>query len=112
MELIQLLGTTVKVIIDRQINTKHPKHKDIIYECNYGYITSLIAKDNEYQDAYVLGVDYPISKIKGKVIAIINRLDDIEDKLVVSVNDLDYSIEEIEEIVNFQEKYFKHVIIK
>ena len=105
-----LLGKEVFGVIDRPLGSTHPKHKNIIYKVNYGYIEDFLAPDEEEQDAYVLGIDKPIKTFKGRVIAIIERIDDNEDKLVVSVGQ-DYSKEEIEELVNFQEQYFKHHII-
>ena len=52
-----MIGEKVKVIIDRPLGTYHPKHKDIFYTVNYGYVEGVIASDGEEQDAYVLGVD-------------------------------------------------------
>ena len=46
----------------------------------------------------------------GKVIAIIHRLNDVEDKWVVVPEDKLYSKEQIEEQVKFQEKYFEYEI--
>ena len=68
-KLKQMLGQTIKVYIDRPIGSKHPHHKDIIYKLNYGYIKEIIAEDNEFQDAYVLGIDKPIKSCIGKVYA-------------------------------------------
>ncbi len=99
----------MKVTIDRKLGTKHPKH-NIYYEVNYGYIEGIIAPDNEEQDAYVLGVTEPIDEFEGKLIAIIKRHNDIEDKWVVS--NQDYSIEEIKKLTHFQEQYFDIEIIK
>ena len=67
-----MIGETVKVIIDRPLGTYHPKHKDIYYSVNYGYIPGIIAPDGEEQDAYVLGVDEPLKEFTGVVIAIIH----------------------------------------
>ena len=78
-----MIGDTVKVIIDRPLGTYHPKHKDIYYSVNYGYIPGIIAPDGEEQDAYVLGIDEPLKEFTGIVIAIIHRLNDIEDKFLV-----------------------------
>ena len=96
--------------IDRPIGSRHPNHQDIVYEVNYGYIKEIIALDNEYQDAYLLGVDEPVKMHRGKIIALIEREDDIEDKLVISVGKT-YTIDEIKELVDFQEKFFKTKII-
>ncbi len=103
-----LIGQKVKVFIDRQIGYNHD---GIIYSLNYGYIKEIKALDGEYQDAYILGIDKPIKTFEGKVLAIINRKNDIEDKLVVCGQNEDYSKEEIEKAVNFQEKYFQSKIL-
>ena len=105
-----LIGKEIDVIIDRPIGTTHPKYKDMIYLVNYGYIDGFYGGDNEYQDVYILGEDKPLNNYRGKVIAIVRRLNDNEDKLVV-YNYGYLSSNEIEEAINFQEKYFKHEII-
>ena len=106
-----MLGKTVKVIIDRPLGTYHPKHKDLYYPINYGYIEGVIAPDGEEQDAYVLGVDVPVREFTGKIIAIIKRFDDVEEKWVVAPEDMTFTKEEIMKQVEFQEKYFKTEII-
>ena len=105
-----LIGKEIDVIIDRPIGTTHPKYKDMIYLVNYGYIDGFYGGDNEYQDVYILGEDKPLNNYRGKVIAIVRRLNDNEDKLVV-YNYGYLSSNEIEEAIHFQEKYFKHEII-
>lgn len=79
-----MIGSIVKVIVDRPLGSYHPKHKDIYYSVNYGYVPGVMAPDGEEQDAYILGVHEPVSEFEGKVIAIIHRLDDVEDKWVVA----------------------------
>ena len=112
MSLSRLLGKSVTVIVDRPLGTKHPHHKDIIYPINYGYIENLFAGDGEEQDAYILGIDKKVDIFRGTVIAIIHRLDDVEDKLVVAPNNKRFTSKEIMEEVHFQEKYFEIEIIK
>ena len=106
-----MLGKTVKVIVDRPLGTYHPKHKDLYYPINYGYIEGVIAPDGEEQDAYILGVNEPVSKFEGKIIAIIIRLDDVEEKWVVVPENMTFTKDEITSQVQFQEKYFKTEII-
>ena len=106
-----MLDKKVTVYIDRPIGSHHPKYNDMIYSVNYGYIKDIIAPDKEYQDAYVLGINEPIKKCEGTVIAIVNRINDIEDKIIVSIDDKRYTKEEIESQIYFQEKYFKHNIL-
>lgn len=102
-----MIGKTVRVIIDRPLGTYHPKYKDIFYSVNYGYIPEIIAPDGEEQDAYILGVDEPLKEFTGKVIAIIHRIDDIENKWIVAPEGINFTKEEINKMVEFQEKYFK-----
>ena len=90
-----MIGDIVKVTVDRPLGSRHPKHKDIFYPINYGYIEGIIAPDGEEQDAYILGVDEPLKEFIGKVIAIIRRNDDVEEKLVVVPEQAFFTAEEI-----------------
>ena len=105
-----MLGKTVTVIMDRPMGTYHPKHKDMYYPVNYGYIPGIMASDGEEQDAYVLGVDEPLKEFTGVVIAIIHRFDDVEEKWVVAPENVTFTKAEIWEQVKFQEQYFKSEI--
>ena len=102
-----MIGSIVKVIVDRPLGTYHPEHKDIYYSVNYGYIPDIVALDGEEQDAYILGVDEPIKEFVGKVIAIIHRIDDVEDKWVVVPENISFTKDEIIRQVAFQEHFFK-----
>ena len=108
-KLKSLIGQIVTVYVDRPIGYNHD---GIIYTQNYGYIKEFKALDGEYQDAYIIGINKPLEVFEGKVIAIINRKDDNEDKLVVCDKNEDYTNEEIKKLINFQEKYFKYKIIR
>lgn len=101
----------VSVVIDRPLGSFHPTHKEIYYTVNYGYIEGIIAGDGEEQDAYVLGVDEPIERFDGEVIAVIHRLDDVEDKWVVASKGVSFSEEEILQKVHFQEKFFQVEVV-
>ena len=101
-----MIGKVVKVVVDRPLGSHHPKHNDLIYSVNYGYIPGIFAPDGEEQDAYILGVDKPVAEFEGKVIAIIHRLNDIEDKWVVADENKVFSKEEVENSVAFQERFF------
>ena len=106
-----MLGKTVIVTVDRPLGTYHPKHKDLYYPINYGYIEGIIAPDGEEQDAYILGVDEPVEQFTGKVIAIIHRFNDVEEKWVVAPEEKTFSKEEVWEQVKFQEQYFESEIL-
>lgn len=81
------------------------------YPVNYGYIQGLIAQDGEEQDAYILGVDEPLKEFVGKVIAIIHRKDDVEEKWVVASEGVYFTEEQIMKRVAFTEQYFDSEII-
>ena len=100
------MNKIVTVVIDRPLGSYHPEHKDMYYPVNYGYIPGIMAPDGEEQDAYVLGVDVPLTEFVGEVVAIIKRNDDIEDKWVVVPQGMDITKAEIEKQVHFQEQYF------
>lgn len=107
----QFLGKIVEIKIDRPLGSKHPKY-DYLYPVNYGYLKNTLAPDKEEIDAYVLGIYKPLKVFKGKCIAVIHRLDDNDDKLVVVPKDKDYDDEQIVKMTEFQEKYFNSNIIR
>ena len=106
----EFIGKKVTVKIDRPMGSYHPKHKDIYYPINYGYIEGIMAQDGEEQDAYVLGVNEPVEEFTGVIIAIIHRYDDVEEKWVVAPEGVRFTVEEIEKQVHFQEQYFNSEI--
>lgn len=106
-----MLGKIVKVIVDRPLGSAHPNHNDLIYSVNYGYVPGVLASDGEEQDAYILGIDKPITEFVGRVIAIIHRLNDVEDKWVVAPEGKSFTKEEIENSVAFQEMFFDTEIV-
>ena len=101
-----MIPPTVTVTIDRPLGSCHPKHPDLYYPVNYGFIKGIPAPDSEDQDAYVLGIDVPLSEFTGKVIAVIHREDDIEDKWVVAPENMTFTENEIRSLTDFQEQYF------
>lgn len=106
----EYLTKKVKVIVDRPLCSKHPKH-EIYYLLNYGYIPNTISGDGKEVDAYIIGEFQPLREFEGIVIAIIHRKNDIEDKLVVSKYPHKYSKEQIQALVEFQERFFDSEII-
>ena len=106
-----MIGKVVTVTVDRPIGSCHPEYPDMIYPINYGYVRGIIAPDGEEQDAYIIGVDDPVPEFCGRVIAIIQRLDDVESKLVVAPDGLEFTESEIVSKTHFQEKYFKTKIV-
>lgn len=106
-----IIGSTVTVTVDRPLGSYHPKHQDLYYPINYGYIEGTMAPDGEEQDAYILGINEPVDKFTGKVIAIVRRKDDIEEKWIVVPDGMTFSKEEIRQQIHFQEQYFDSDVI-
>ena len=105
------LGKDVAIKIDRPLGSRHPKH-GFMYMLNYGFIPNTISGDGEELDAYLVGEFEPVEKSSGKVIAIIHRTNDDDDKLIVSKNGQEYSDDAIRALTEFQEKYFESIIIR
>ena len=112
MDSIDFLNTNVKVIIDRKMGSSHPKFNNSIYPINYGYIPGTVSGDGKELDCYILGVFEPIDEFYGMCIAVIHRLNDNEDKLIVVPEGKQFSNEQIDVLVEFQERFFKHEIIR
>lgn len=105
------LGKVVLVKTDRQLGTRHPKH-GFMYMLNYGYIPNTVSGDGEELDAYLVGVYEPVEEFEGKVIAVIHRTNDDDDKLVVAPKDKEYSDDAIKALTEFQERFFESVIVR
>ena len=108
---IDFLNKVINVKIDRPMGSKHPKH-GFIYPVNYGYVPNTISDDGEELDCYVLGIYEPLETFTGKCIAVIHRLNDNDDKLIVVPEDTCFSNEQIQALTNFQERFFKSKIIR
>ncbi len=105
------IGRVVTVTVDRAMGSVHPQYKDMVYPINYGYVPGIIAPDGEEQDAYLLGVDVPVRQMKGRVIAVIHRRDDAEEKWVVCPEGMQFQLQEIKEKTWFCERYFDSEIM-
>ena len=105
------LGKNVKIIIDRPVGSHHPEHKDMIYSVNYGFIPGTLAGDGEELDVYLLGVNVPVNEYRARVIAVIHRYYDAEDKLVAAPEGMSFTKEEIAQAVYFQERYFDSEVV-
>jgi len=108
MKAIDFLGQIVKVIIDRPAGSRHPRW-GYLYPMNYGYLPGIPAPDGEEQDAYILGIDEPLDEFEGVCIAVIHRINDVEDKLVVvpAGEEQRFSLEDIRRLTDFQESDFE-----
>ena len=105
------LGKEVTIEIDRPIGYEHHKgQKTLIYPINYGYIPGVLGGDDEELDVFLIGVNEAVSTYTGRIIGIVYRADDVEDKLVMAPAGQSFTAEEIARAVLFQERYYQTTI--
>ena len=108
----RFIGALVCVTIDRPLGSFHADWPELRYDLNYGFVDGAPAPDGEFVDAYVLGVDRAVPRFEGRCIAVIHRLDDDDDKLVVAPDGLEYDDDEILRQTSFVERWFKPTIVR
>lgn len=102
------LGKVVTIRIDRPIGTVHEKNGNRwTYPINYGYIPDVLGGDGEELDVYLLGVDTPVEQYSARIIGIVYRDDDDEDKLIGAPVGKSFSVQEMEDAVRFQERFHR-----
>lgn len=105
------LGKTVEIHIDRPIGYIHKKESYALeYPVNYGYIPGVLGGDGEELDVYLLGVDKPVEVYTARIIAVVYRHNDVEDKLVAAPENCSFTKSEIAKSVYFQEQYYESEI--
>ncbi len=98
------LGSLIDIVIDRPVGYVHG---DIVYPVNYGYIPGTVGGDGEEIDVYVLGIDHPIDACRARVLGVIHRQDDVEEKLVAAPEGTVFCQSEILEQTWFVERFFR-----
>jgi inorganic pyrophosphatase len=111
VDALDFLNLRVRVLIDRPIGSVHPTY-GFAYPVNYGYVPGTISGDGEELDAYVLGVTEPLVEFEGECIAVVQRADDNDDKLVLVIPGTRLSDEQIMESVSFQERFFTSCVVR
>lgn len=105
------LGKTVEIFMDRPLGYVHKKENyTLTYPVNYGFIPGVIGGDGEELDVYLIGLDEPVNKYTAKIIGIVHRENDNEDKLIAAPENMSFTKEEIAKQVEFQEKYYDSFI--
>ena len=112
MNNLDYLNKIIKVKIDRPIGSSHPNYPDHIYLVNYGYVPNTVSGDGKELDCYVLGEYKPLTDFQGKCIAIIHRLNDNDDKLIITSENKTFTNNEIRLLTDFQERFYKSEIIR
>jgi inorganic pyrophosphatase len=111
MRSVDFIGRIVFVEIDRPMGSRHPA-QDFIYPVDYGFVPGTLEQDGEALDAYVLGIVVPVKDFEGPCIAVIHRLNDDEDKLVLTPAGKAFTDEQIRELTDFQEQFFRSEILR
>ena len=108
------LGKLVRIGIDRPIGYVHVKgEKTLVYPINYGYIPGVLGGDGEELDVYLLGVTEPVQSYTCRVIGIVHRHNDVEDKLIAAPEGMQFTQDEMAAAIHFQEKYYEtHIEVK
>jgi len=106
-----LLNQAVTVSIDRPLGSRHPKF-EWTYPVNYGYVPGTLSGDGEELDVYVLGVNEPLETFEGRCVAVIRRVKESDDKLIVVPEGLRLTESEIRALVDFQERWFESLVIR
>lgn len=110
-EATSFLGEIVTAVIDRPIHSQHPEW-GFAYPVNYGFLPGVPALDGEDLDVYILNITEPLQRFTGECIAVIHRLNDNDDKLVLVPRGQMLADQQIRDQTNFQEKYFDSVILR
>ncbi|MBK8905722.1 MAG: inorganic diphosphatase [Anaerolineaceae bacterium] len=105
------LGQTVTVVIDRPCRSRHPEH-GFTYPINYGYVPGVPAPDGDDLDAYVLFITEPLVTFTGICIAVIHRLNDNDDKLVLVPPGQTATDAQIRAQTWFQEQFFESNLLR
>lgn len=105
------LGKTVTVTIDRPIGFHHvTKGIHLDYTVNYGFLPGVIGGDGEEQDVYILGVTEPLAQFTGRIIGVVRRKDDNEDKFIAAPEGMVFTSAQMEKEIFFVEQYFNSTI--
>ncbi|MCR5040593.1 MAG: GrpB family protein [Clostridia bacterium] len=101
------LGRRIHIKIDRPVGYVHKKEGyTLVYPINYGFIPGVYGGDGEELDVYLLGADSPVTEADCRVVGVVHRINDVEDKLIAAPEGMSFSAQEMEEAVRFQERWY------
>ena len=105
------LGKTVSVVIDRPVGFHHvTKGIHLDYTVNYGFLPGVTGGDGEEQDVYILGVAEPLEAFTGRIVGVVRRKDDNEDKFIAAPEGMTFTAEQMRQQIHFVEKYFDSTV--
>ena len=105
------LGKIVTIKVDRPVGFHHvTKGIHLDYTLNYGFLPGVTGGDGEEQDVYILGISEPLDTFTGRIIGVVRRRDDNEDKFIAAPEGMTFTAAEMEKEVYFVEKYFDSTV--
>jgi inorganic pyrophosphatase len=93
------------VLIDRPLGSKHPE-LGFHYPVNYGFLPGTRSADGEPIDVYILGLDKPVRMFEGYAIAVLERAEEDDPKMIVVPRGRSFTDEEILSATHFQEQHY------
>lgn len=105
-----MASKSVFVKVDRPIGFSEKSHAP--YPINYGYVPTVTGGDGEKQDVYIVSdlINEPLQSFEGKLIAVVHRADDNEEKWVATTENETFSAAEIAARIHFMEQYFDSTV--
>ena len=101
-----IIGKVVTCKMDRPLGSRHPRHPELVYPVNYGYVEGVFAGDGAEQDVYLLGIDEPVEEYTGRIVAVYHRLNDNEDKWIMIPDGYEMTVEGVLRKIAFQERFY------
>ncbi|MBI5410284.1 MAG: hypothetical protein HZA14_13055 [Nitrospirae bacterium] len=101
----------VVVFVDKPMGSKHPRF-GWTYPINCGYVRRACTIHGDTLSVYILGVDRPINIFSGKAIAVVYRRTETTYRLVVAPDGIDFSDNEIEKAIEFENEKHNRLILR
>ena len=111
-KLENLIGSNISVNNYDNTNNATFESDNINYNINYGTLNEYNASTGRLQEAYIISIDGEDNLYEGRVVAVLNRKNGYDDKIVVATIDKEFTNEEIEEIIKKKENNVKYKIIR
>ena len=104
---------TVTVKIDHPMGSTDDDNPSVVYPINCGYVDVERTpgfSELDKQRVYLLGLDFAVDEYVGVLIAVARRRDDPETVWIVAPENISYTIQQIEEMIYFEEQYYVEII--
>lgn len=104
----------VTVKVDHPLGSTDDDNHSIVYPINCGYVDKEksigLFSSLDCQPVYLVGVDTAVDEYSGVLIAVARRRDDSENYWIVAPENISFTIQQLEEMVYFNEQYYDSFI--